>query len=57
VRLDDATNTLRLENSDGSYLEDVAEMVVLHTQRDMVIEAPRSPTVVIKAKKIDFQKA
>ncbi|MDX6710767.1 MAG: hypothetical protein QOH96_1783 [Blastocatellia bacterium] len=56
VRLDDATNTLRLENSDGSYLEMSPEKVVLHAQRDMDIEAP-GRTVVIKAKKIDFQKA
>jgi len=32
------------------------EKVVLHAQRDMDIEAP-GRTVVIKAKKIDFQKA
>jgi uncharacterized protein involved in type VI secretion and phage assembly len=56
VRLDDATSTLRLENSDGSYIEMSPEKVVLHAQRDMDIEAP-GRTVVIKAKKIDFQKA
>jgi phage baseplate assembly protein gpV len=54
VRLDDSKNSIRLENSDGSYLEMTPEKVVLHAQRDLQIEAP-GRNLVIKANKVDFQ--
>lgn len=54
VRLDDSRQTIRLENSDGSYLEMSPEKVTLHGQRDLQIEAP-GRNVVIKANKVDFQ--
>jgi phage baseplate assembly protein gpV/phage protein D len=54
VRLDDARQTVRLENSDGSYLEMSPEKVVLHAPRDLQIEAP-GRNLVIKANKVDFQ--
>jgi uncharacterized protein involved in type VI secretion and phage assembly len=54
VRLDDAKQVLRLENSDGSYLEMSPDKVMLHAQRDMEIEAP-GRTLIIRAKKVDFQ--
>ncbi len=54
VRLDDAKQVLRVENSDGSFIEMSPEKVLLHAQRDMEIEAP-GRTLVIRAKKVDFQ--
>jgi uncharacterized protein involved in type VI secretion and phage assembly len=54
VRLDDAKQILRVENSDGSYIEMSPEKVRLHAQRDMDIEAPER-TLTIRAKKVDFQ--
>jgi phage baseplate assembly protein gpV/phage protein D len=54
LRLDDARETIRLENSDGSYLEMSPDKVLLHAQRDLRIEAP-GRNVVIKANKVDFQ--
>ena len=54
VRLDDTKQTLRVENSDGSYIEMSPEKVMLHAQRDMDIEAP-GRTLTIRAKKVDFQ--
>jgi phage protein D/phage baseplate assembly protein gpV len=54
VRLDDAKQIVRLENSDGSYLEMSPEKVMLHSQRDLQIEAP-GRNLVIKANKVDFE--
>lgn len=54
VRLDDTKKIIRLENSDGSYLEMSPEKVMLHAQRDLQIEAP-GRNLVIKANKVDFQ--
>ena len=54
VRLDDSKNSIRLENSDGSYIEMSPEKVILHAQRDLQIEAP-GRNLVIKANKVDFQ--
>jgi phage protein D/phage baseplate assembly protein gpV len=56
VRLDDTKQTLRVENSDGSYLEMSPEKVMLHSQRDLEIEAP-GRNLVIRANKVDFQQA
>jgi phage baseplate assembly protein gpV len=54
VRLDDARNVIRLENSDGSFLEMSPERVTIHSQRDLQIEAP-GRNLTIKANKVDFQ--
>jgi uncharacterized protein involved in type VI secretion and phage assembly len=54
VRLDDAKQILRVENSDGSYIQMSPDKVMLHAQRDMDIEAP-GRTLTIRAKKVDFQ--
>lgn len=56
IRLDDARQSLRLENSDGSFVEMSPEKVLFHAQRDMEIEAP-GKTIVIRAMKVDFQHA
>ncbi|HEY6233197.1 MAG TPA: phage baseplate assembly protein V [Pyrinomonadaceae bacterium] len=55
VRLDDAKQIVRLENSDGSFVELSPEKVTLHSQRDLQIEAP-GRNLVIKANKVDFQR-
>ncbi len=55
VRLDDAKQVMRLENSDGSFIEMSPEKVSLHSQRDLEIEAP-GRNVVIRADKIDFER-
>jgi uncharacterized protein involved in type VI secretion and phage assembly len=55
VRLDDAKQTIRLENSDGSYIEMSPDKVTLHAQRDLQIEAP-GRNLVIKANRVDFQR-
>jgi phage baseplate assembly protein gpV len=54
IRLDDAKQTVRLENSDGSFLEMSPEIVRLHANRDLEIEAP-GRAITIKAKTIDFE--
>src|SRR6185503_12008046 len=55
VRLDDAKQIVRIENSDGSFIEMSPEKVTLHSQRDLQVEAP-GRNLVIKANKIDFQR-
>ncbi len=55
VRLDDAKQVIRFENSDGSYLEMSPEKVMLHAQRDLEIEAP-GRNIVLRANKIDYQR-
>jgi phage baseplate assembly protein gpV len=55
IRLDDSKDSLRLENSDGSYIEMTPEKVMLHSQRDLQIEAP-GRNLVIKANKVNFQR-
>jgi uncharacterized protein involved in type VI secretion and phage assembly len=55
IGLDDAKQVIRLENSDGSYIEMSPEKVMLHAQRDLEIDAP-GRSVVVRANKIDFQK-
>jgi len=54
--LDDSRKLLRLENSDGSYLELTPGKVRLHSQADLEIEAP-GRAVVVRGSTIDFQKA
>jgi uncharacterized protein involved in type VI secretion and phage assembly len=55
VRMDDQGQLVRVENSDGSYLELTPKQVRLHSQRDLQIEAPgRSVTIVGQA--IDFKR-
>jgi phage protein D/phage baseplate assembly protein gpV len=55
VRLDDAKQVIRLENSDGSFIEMSPEKVSLHSQRDLEIEAP-GRRVVLRADKLDFER-
>lgn len=54
LQLDDARNSIRLEISEGSYLEMTPERVLLHAEADIEVEAP-GKQVLIKGKRIDFQ--
>ncbi len=54
IRLDDGKQTIRIENSDGSFLEMSPEKVRLHASRDLEIQAP-GHAVTLRAKTIDFE--
>ena len=56
IQLDDAGETLRLQNKAGSYLEFTPKRTLLHSVVELEIEAPGQP-VVIKGKTIDFREA
>ena len=56
LRLDDTRKLVRIENSDGSYVELSPEKVRLHSQADLEIEAP-GRALVLRGKTVDFQKA
>lgn len=55
VRLDDAHQTLRLENKEGSYFELSPQKVRLHAAVDLEIEAP-GRNITIGGQAIDFQR-
>jgi len=56
LRLDDSRKLVRLENSDGSYIELAPEKVRLHSEADLEVEAP-GRSVVLRGSSVDFQKA
>jgi phage protein D/phage baseplate assembly protein gpV len=55
IRLDDGQQTIRLENSGGSYCELSPQQVRVHAVVDLEIEAP-GQRVVIRGKNIDFER-
>lgn len=55
IRLDDGQQTIRLENSNGSYCELSPHKVRVHAEVDLEIEAP-GQRVVIRGKNIDFER-
>ena len=55
IQLDDTNRAVRLENSDGSFVEMHPEKMTLHAATDLDIEAP-GHTVIIRGNKIDFQR-
>lgn len=55
VKLDDSGQVIRLENSDGSFVELSPEKVSVHAARDLEIEAP-GKAIVIRGNTIDFQR-
>jgi phage baseplate assembly protein gpV/phage protein D len=55
VQLDDARRILRVENSEGSFVELSPDGVTLHAAADLLIEAP-GRRVVIQGQSIDFQR-
>lgn len=54
IRLNDADQSIRLENSKGSFVELLPGMVKLHAETDLEIEAP-GRSIVIRSARIDFQ--
>ena len=54
IRLDDSDQSIRLENSAGSFVELLPDKVRLHAGTDLEIEAP-GRSVVIRGAKVDFQ--
>jgi phage baseplate assembly protein gpV len=55
VGLDDSRQLLRLENSEGSFVELSPDKVRIHSQTDLEIEAP-GRSVVLRGKTVDFQR-
>jgi phage protein D/phage baseplate assembly protein gpV len=55
IQLDDGQQTIRLENSRGSYCELSPQKVHIHAAADLEIEAP-GQRVVIRGKNIDFER-
>jgi phage baseplate assembly protein gpV len=55
VKLDDVGQVIRLENSDGSFVELSPEKVSVHAAQDLEIEAP-GKAIVIRGNTIDFQR-
>jgi phage gp45-like len=55
IKLDDTGQVIRLENSDGSFVELSPEKVSVHAARDLEIEAP-GKAIVIRGNTIDFQR-
>jgi len=56
ISFDDVKQILRMENSDGSFVEMSPEKVSLFSRRDLEIAAP-GQAVLIKGKTIDFERA
>ena len=56
IRLDDTHNTIRVENSQGSYVELSPTTVKVHAAGDLEIEAP-GKAVVIRGQTIDMERA
>jgi len=56
LRFDDSRKLVRIENSDGSYIEMSPQKARLHSQVDLEIEAP-GRAVVLRGSTVDFQKA
>ncbi|MGH9754230.1 MAG: phage baseplate assembly protein V [Blastocatellia bacterium] len=54
IRIDDSDRSVRLENSEGSFVELLPGKVCLHAATDLEIEAP-GRSIVIRAAKVDFQ--
>lgn len=55
VTLDDSGQVIRLENSDGSFVELSPQKVSIHAARNLEIEAP-GKAIVIRGNTIDFQR-
>ncbi len=55
IKLDDTGQTIRVENSGGSYIELTPNHVRLHAAANLTLEAP-GKNIVVKGSTIDFQK-
>jgi len=56
VRLDDGKRSVRLEDSNGSYIELTPDGVHFHANTDLTIEAP-GHNVAIRGNAVDFERA
>jgi uncharacterized protein involved in type VI secretion and phage assembly len=56
VQFDDGRNTVRLQDQHGSYLEFSPDMVLLHSETALEIEAPGKP-ITIRGQTVDFERA
>ena len=56
VRLDDVAQTIRVEDSSGSYVELSPQKVLVHATTRLELEAP-GQAVVIRGATIDFERA
>lgn len=56
IQLDDSRGAVKLKNSDGSYIDLHPKKVTIHSDRDMVIEAP-GKAMTVRAKTIDFEQS
>ncbi|NIM94249.1 MAG: type IV secretion protein Rhs [Anaerolineales bacterium] len=56
ILVDDAEDMIRLENSDGSFVELAPGVVRLHSSTDLEIEAP-GQSVTIRGSTVDFERA
>ena len=56
IRLDDADQTIRVEDSSGSYVELSPQKVLVHATTRLELEAP-GQAVVIRGATIDFERA
>ncbi len=55
IKLDDTNETIRIENSGGSYIELTPDHVRLHAAADLTLEAP-GKQVIVRGSTIDFQR-
>ena len=56
IQLDDTNHVIRMENSEGSYVELSPQKVMLHATVDLEIAAP-GQAIVIRGQTIDFERA
>ncbi len=54
LRFDDSKKTIRLENTDGSFVELGPDKVIFHAKADLEIEAP-GRTVTVRGQTINFE--
>jgi phage baseplate assembly protein gpV len=55
VQLDDANGAVRIENGDGSYVQMAPDKTVIHSARDLTIEAP-GRAILIQGDRVDFER-
>jgi hypothetical protein len=54
IKLDDEARTLRVEDPAGSYVELAPELVSVHSETDLLIEAPGRKVRIVAAS-VDFE--
>jgi phage baseplate assembly protein V len=56
LRLDDSATMLRMETSDGNYVEFTPDGIRLHASNDLTLEAP-GRRITIRGRAVDFERA